>query len=116
MTADSGRRREQCWIIATTENADRASELAARASDLAAQHHAYIRGLDESGLLVLHGAARDEAEVRHGTGFIVIRATTRAEAENIARLEPYIANGFRTLNLIPWQVQWPTSTSSNVSG
>lgn len=71
---------------------------------MAQDHQAYIRGLDDEGILVLHGAARDEAGERHGTGFIVISAATRTQAEEIARREPYIAGGFRILNLIPWQV------------
>jgi uncharacterized protein len=89
--------REQCWVIATTE---------VTASPLEDEHQAYIRDLDERGLLVAHGAQRDETGARPGPGFIVIRASTRAEAEAIARREPYIASGARVLRLIPWQVQF----------
>jgi uncharacterized protein YciI len=87
--------REQCWVIATTVVSD---------PPLQDEHHAYIQDLDERGLLVAHGGQRDETGVRTGTGFIVIRAATRAEAETIAQREPYIASGARILNLIPWQV------------
>ena len=97
--------REQCWIIATDEDETLLpSDVQAR-EELAARHHAFIDQLDASGLLVAHGAARDENGVRVGPGYIVIRAATRAEAESAALREPYIASGVRRLQLIPWQVQ-----------
>jgi uncharacterized protein YciI len=99
---DAGR--EQCWIIATSVNPEREADDANRESILAHDHHAYIKQLDQDGHLVMHGASRDEHGVRHGTGFIVIRAATKAQAEAIALREPYIAAGVRLLNLIPWQV------------
>ena len=40
---------------------------------------------------------------RFGTGMIIFRAATRAEAEKIANSEPYIAHGVRRLKLVPWQ-------------
>jgi uncharacterized protein YciI len=95
--------REQCWIIRGVEvqpppaNADfeRIREL----------HHRFIDELDDDGILVAHGATRDENGARSGTGLIVIRAATRAEALTIAAREPYVAHGVRTLDLIPWQMQ-----------
>lgn len=95
--------RSQCWIIRGIE-----VEPLPAGSDLgrlAAEHHAYIARLDADGLLFAHGAARDASGERCGTGLIVIRAATRAEADAIARREPYIASGVRRLELTPWQVQ-----------
>jgi hypothetical protein len=37
---------------------------------------------------------------------IVIRAESRAQADEIARREPYAASGLRNLELIPWQLQF----------
>jgi uncharacterized protein YciI len=95
--------REQCWIVRGLEVEPPPADvdLAAVARD----HHAFIAELDEAGLLVAHGAAKDERGRRWGTGLIVIRAADRAAAEAIARREPYIACGVRTLELMPWQVQ-----------
>jgi uncharacterized protein YciI len=97
--------REQCWIIATIEDEALLPEDAHARKELADRHHAFIEQLDEGGLLVAHGSARDEQDVRAGPGYIVIRAATRAEAESVALREPYIASGVRRLQLIPWQVQ-----------
>ncbi|MGA2395392.1 MAG: YciI family protein [Candidatus Lustribacter sp.] len=97
--------REQCWIIATTEDEARLPEDVRARKELADRHHAFIDQLDARGLLVAHGSARDEQGVRVGPGYIVIRAATRAEAESVALREPYIASGVRRLQLIPWQVQ-----------
>ena len=96
---------KQYWIIATVENEDRGSELESRNAQLAAEHQAYLKQLDEQGILLITGAARDEHGTRAGTGYIVIEAATRAEAEAIAAKEPYIANGFRILQLIPWRAR-----------
>ena len=98
-------RPEQYWIIATTENEEQRSNPASRRNTVAAEHQAFIKSLDDRGILLVHGAARDELGVRVGPGFIVFAAPTRQEAEQIARTEPYIANGFRTLRLLPWQAK-----------
>jgi len=45
----------------------------------------------------------DDTGNRFGTGMIIFRAATRAEAEKIANSEPYIAHGTRRLKLVPWQ-------------
>jgi uncharacterized protein YciI len=97
--------RKQYWIIATTEDESRRADLESRQEQLAHEHHAYIDSLNEKGILLIHGAARDELGARAGTGYIVFEAATRLEAEAIAVKEPYIANGFRTLQLIPWQAR-----------
>lgn len=98
-------RPRQYWIIATTENADRDAELALHRDELAKAHNAFIEQLDQRGILLVHGGAIDERDRREGTGLIVIAAPTRGDAEAIARTEPYIAAGFRTLKLIPWRAR-----------
>jgi uncharacterized protein YciI len=100
----SDSRPEQCWIVSGTkidpppEHVD--------VEDVRRLHHEYISQLDADGLLVVHGAMRDEHGTRRGPGMIVVRAKTRAEAEQIARREPYVAHGVRRLDLTPWQIQF----------
>ena len=94
--------REQCWLM-SVELADPPPKLATSMEEIGKQHHAYIRDLDAEGILVGAGAFRDENDNRSGTGLIIIRAVNRAQAEAIARQEPYIANGVRVLTLVPWQ-------------
>ena len=95
--------REQCWIINGIEvEPPPAGTDLERIRDL---HHRFIDQLDDEGTLVAHGATRDETGARSGTGLIVIRAATRAEALAIAAREPYVVHGVRSLNLMPWQMQ-----------
>jgi uncharacterized protein YciI len=95
---------EQCWIITGTM-----VDIPPAGTDIERvrrQHHEYIAQLDAEGVLVVHGATRDENGKRTGTGMIVIRAENRTQADEIARREPYAANGVRNLELIPWQLQF----------
>jgi carboxymethylenebutenolidase len=94
--------REQCWLMNATL-ADPQPKLSLSMEEITNRHHAYIHDLEAKGRLVGAGAFRDETGARHGTGLIIIRAASRAEAEALARQEPYIANGVRVLTLVPWQ-------------
>ena len=66
-------------------------------------HHQFIHDLEAKGMLVGAGPFLDDTGNRFGTGMIIFRAATRAEAETIANKEPYIAHGTRRLKLVPWQ-------------
>jgi uncharacterized protein YciI len=94
--------REQCWVI-NNELVDPPPELAVSGEQLTALHHEFIHDLEAKGLLVGAGPFMDDAGKRFGTGMIIFRAATRAEAETIANSEPYIAHGTRRLKLVPWQ-------------
>lgn len=96
------RQREQCWLM-SVDLADPAPTLNIGIEEIGKRHHEYIHDLEAKGLLVGAGAFRDELGIRNGPGLIIIRASTRAEAETIARREPYIAHGVRVLTLVPWQ-------------
>jgi carboxymethylenebutenolidase len=102
----AGKVREQCWVM-SVETADPPPTLDTSLEEIGRQHQAYIQELEKSGRLFAAGAFRDEHGQRHGTGLIIIRADTRAEAEAIACREPYIANGIRVLTLVPWQRSAP---------
>jgi uncharacterized protein len=96
------RRREQCWVI-NNEVVDPRPAAAPSQEELTARHHDFIHDLEAKGLLVGAGPFLDDTGNRFGTGMIIIRAATRAEAQAIANAEPYIAHGVRRLKLVPWQ-------------
>ena len=94
--------REQCWVI-HNEVVDPQPKIALTQQELTERHHRFIHDLDAKGLLVGAGPFLDDIGNRFGTGMIIFRAATRAEAEKIASSEPYIAHGTRRLKLVPWQ-------------
>jgi uncharacterized protein YciI len=94
--------REQCWVI-NNEVIDPPPKLALSREQLTELHHQFIDDLDAKGVLVGAGPFLDDTGNRFGTGMIIFRAATRAEAEKIANSEPYIAHGTRRLRLVPWQ-------------
>ena len=94
--------REQCWVI-NNEVIDPPPKLALSREQLTELHHQFIHDLEAKGILVGAGPFLDDTGNRFGTGMIIFRAATRAEAETIANNEPYIAHGTRRLKLVPWQ-------------
>jgi uncharacterized protein YciI len=94
--------REQCWVI-NNEVVEPPPSLALGKDELTELHHKFIHDLDARGILVGAGPFLDDTGGRFGTGMIIFRAATRAEAEKIANDEPYIAHGVRRLKLVPWQ-------------
>jgi uncharacterized protein len=94
--------REQCWVI-NNEVIDPPPKLALSREQLTELHHQFIHDLEAKGMLVGAGPFLDDTGNRFGTGMIIFRAATRAEAEKIANSEPYIAHGTRRLMLVPWQ-------------
>ncbi|HTK12270.1 MAG TPA: YciI family protein [Xanthobacteraceae bacterium] len=94
--------REQCWVILSEWIEPRpASSLSNE--QVAEMHHHFIDDLDAAGLLAGAGPFIDETGARDGIGMVIVRAPTRVEAMTIANREPWIANGFRTFKLKPWQ-------------
>ena len=95
-------KREQCWVINNEVVEPRPAGVPPQ-EQLADLHHAFIDDLDAKGMLVGAGPFLDDSGKRFGTGMIIFRCATRAEAEKIANSEPYIAHGVRRLKLMPWQ-------------
>jgi len=96
------RLREQCyicWMMPT----DKAPPAGKTEADVRSEHFDYLRALERSGLLFAAGPFFDENGERHGAGMIIIRAKTRAQAEEIGFREPFTAAGMRTMTLTPWQ-------------
>lgn len=102
MSGTGSNGREQCWVI-NNEVVDPPPPAAPPKEELAARHHDFIHDLEAKGLLVGAGPFLDDTGNRFGTGMIIFRAATRAEAQAIADAEPYIAHGVRRLKLVPWQ-------------
>jgi uncharacterized protein YciI len=98
----SERPREQCWVI-NNEVVEPRPASAPPQEELREKHHAFIHDLEARGILIGAGPFLDDTDTRFGTGMIIFRCATRAEAERIANSEPYIASGVRRLKLMPWQ-------------
>ena len=94
--------REQCYVCWMTPT-DASPPPRMTAADIRTQHFAYLLDLERRGILFAAGPFVDENGVRHGAGMIIVRATTRAEAEAIAFAEPYTKAGMRTMQITPWQ-------------
>jgi uncharacterized protein YciI len=94
--------REQCYVCWMTPT-DAAPPAGKTTVDVRTEHFAYLRELERSGLLFAAGPFVDEDGVRHGAGMLLIRAKTRAEAEQIASAEPYTKAWMRKMTLTPWQ-------------
>ena len=94
--------REQCWVI-HNEVVEPRPHIAFSDDELRERHPQFIHDLDVKGILVGAGPFLDDVGNRFGTGMIIFRAATRAEAEKIAHSEPFIAHGARRLKLVPWQ-------------
>jgi uncharacterized protein YciI len=94
--------REQCWVI-NNEVVQPPPKIDVSTDEMMKRHHDFIHDLEAKGQLVGAGPFLDDTGNRFGTGMIIFRAKTRAEAERIANSEPYIASGVRRLKLVPWQ-------------
>ena len=67
-------------------------------------HLAYVAGLESRGIVFAAGPMLDEAGEKTGTGMIVVRAGNLAEAEAIAREDPFHKLGYRSFRVQPWMI------------
>jgi uncharacterized protein YciI len=94
--------REQCYVCWMTPT-NAGAPAGKSAADIRSEHHRYLVELERRGVLFAAGPFVDETGERHGAGMIIIRAASRAEAEQIALAEPYTKAGLRAMALTPWQ-------------
>lgn len=93
---------EQCYLIMMrpAENPPPAPKPQA---EMRLDHHAWLVERERDGVLVGAGPCRDAEGWVRGTGLLILRADTRAEAEALAREEPYTKALQRDIDIIPWQ-------------
>jgi uncharacterized protein YciI len=94
--------REQCYLCWMRTN-EAAPPMPMPPEEMRLVHHAYLVDLERRGVLFGAGPFVDETGKRHGAGLLIIRAKSRAEAEEIAFAEPYTKAGQRLMELTPWQ-------------
>lgn len=61
------------------------------------RHIEHLRKLDQQGKLILCGPFTDCA-----SGMVVVKADTKAEAENIAKSDPFVIEGVRAYEVRTW--------------
>ena len=69
------------------------------------EHHDFLHGLEQRGVLLAAGPFRDTQGKRYGCGMMILRADNHAEADAIAAEEPYVRYGLRKNELTPWQLR-----------
>jgi uncharacterized protein YciI len=69
-----------------------------------AQHLEYQYELERRGVMFAAGPFLDEADQPNGSGLIIYRAASLAEATEIARNDPFHKLGFRKFRVMPWRV------------
>jgi uncharacterized protein YciI len=72
-------------------------------AEMRLEHHDFLVDMERRGVLFAAGPCRDEEGWVRGTGLLIFRAKSRAEAEALARQEPYTKHGQREIDIIPWQ-------------
>src|SRR3954471_16099669 len=97
--------REQCYLCVMTLVANPPKTGPSKES-LRGAHKKFLARLENEGRIFGAGKLENGAENEQsdlGFGMFILRAQSRAEAEQIASGEPYTAAGHRTMRLIPWQ-------------
>jgi len=93
--------REQTYVLMMRPNPE-APPIESR-DLLRIEHHNYLLTLERQGILFAAGPFADRSEKPSGSGMIIIRAPSRAEATRIGHEEPYTRNGLRLMDVLPWQ-------------
>lgn len=94
--------REQCYLI-MMRPADNPPPPPKPQPEMRLEHHAFLVEMERRGVLFAAGPCRDAEGWVRGTGLLIFRAASRAEAEALARQEPYTKYGQREIEIIPWQ-------------
>ena len=94
--------REQCYLIMMRPAENPPAPPKAQA-EMRLEHHDFLVEMERRGVLFAAGPCRDGEGWVRGTGLLIFRAKDRAEAEKLARQEPYTKYGQRDIDIIPWQ-------------
>jgi uncharacterized protein len=65
-------------------------------------HLEYMIGLEKRGVLFASGPLADGAGPPSGAGLTILRAASAREAREIAKADPFVANGLRSFELKEW--------------
>jgi len=97
-----GLQREQCYLI-MMRPAENPPPPPKPQPEMRLDHHAWLVEMERRGVLVGAGPCRDAEGWVPGSGLLILRADNKAEAEALAREEPYTKSGQREIDIIPWQ-------------
>lgn len=89
-------------FLCFTEPADGVTEADLRPH--LAVHKAWLAGLEESSELLFAGPMLDDEYRYSGSGLLVLRAGSIAEAKAIADRDPFHTNRLREYRIVPWQI------------
>jgi uncharacterized protein len=79
------------------------TETAGDRSTVHPDHIAYVCSLEADGRLLAAGPFLNDAGSPNGQGMFILRVNSAAEAEAIARADPYFRAGYRRYELRPWR-------------
>ncbi|MDA0262260.1 MAG: YciI family protein [Proteobacteria bacterium] len=97
-----GLQREQCYLI-MMRPAENPPEPPKPQAEMRLEHHDFLVEMERTGVLFAAGPCRDDEGWVRGTGLLIFRAASRAEATALAMQEPYTKYGQRDIDVIPWQ-------------
>tara|TARA_R110002072_G_scaffold240743_1_gene399261 strand:- start:135 stop:527 length:393 start_codon:yes stop_codon:yes gene_type:complete len=92
------------FFIIHTELAEPTDDVRAALEPLVTQHLDWVRDLEESGILFAAGPLVSADEPHSGAGMIVVRGTSKAEAEALAATCPFHKAGVRKFTVRGWQI------------
>ncbi|MEU6602959.1 YciI family protein [Streptomyces flaveolus] len=89
------------WFGSPSDQWDIESE---RTQQALSEHVAFLRELESSGVMFMGGPFRAEDYEWDGSGMIIIRASSLAEARSIADRDPLFTHDVRTNEVRGWQL------------
>jgi uncharacterized protein YciI len=92
------------FFIIHTELVEPTDDVRAALEPLVTEHLDWVRDLEESGILFAAGPLVSADEPHSGAGMIVVRGTSKAEAEALAATCPFHKAGVRKFTVRGWQI------------
>jgi uncharacterized protein YciI len=72
--------------------------------DAVTEHVEFMKGLEADGRLFTSGPFLDDAGERTADGMFILEVPDLATAEELIAADPFIAQGYRTVEIRPWQL------------
>jgi len=67
-------------------------------------HTAWLRGLESAGVMFMGGPFRADDYAWNGSGMIIVRANSLADARELAEQDPLFIHGLREYDVRGWQL------------